>query len=117
MAADNDECAGHFAANSLGQSNRPVPLRREIALKSDNVRIERATQREAVLFAVDPQIEDGALVAVLLDAGRDADRPQRLDKREHLQAKDAAHSIPGFGGLLDVVDSVLFAAPVPGPTY
>jgi phosphatidate cytidylyltransferase len=28
------------------------------------------------------------------------------------QVKDASQSIPGFGGVLDVVDSVLFAAPV-----
>jgi phosphatidate cytidylyltransferase len=29
-----------------------------------------------------------------------------------VQAKDASRSIPGFGGLLDVMDSILFAAPV-----
>jgi phosphatidate cytidylyltransferase len=36
---------------------------------------------------------------------------ESLIKRD-CQTKDAAKSIPGFGGLLDVVDSVLFAAPV-----
>jgi phosphatidate cytidylyltransferase len=39
------------------------------------------------------------------------DLAESLIKRD-AQAKDAATSIPGFGGLLDVVDSVLFAAPV-----
>jgi phosphatidate cytidylyltransferase len=36
---------------------------------------------------------------------------ESLVKRD-CQAKDASQSIPGFGGVLDVVDSVLFAAPV-----
>jgi phosphatidate cytidylyltransferase len=33
-----------------------------------------------------------------------------IKRRAH--AKDASASVPGFGGVLDVVDSVLFAAPV-----
>ena len=39
------------------------------------------------------------------------DLAESLIKRDR-QTKDAAQSIPGFGGLLDVVDSILFAAPV-----
>jgi phosphatidate cytidylyltransferase len=39
------------------------------------------------------------------------DLAESLIKRD-CQTKDAAGSIPGFGGLLDVIDSVLFAAPV-----
>jgi phosphatidate cytidylyltransferase len=39
------------------------------------------------------------------------DLAESLIKRD-AHAKDAAAAIPGFGGLLDVVDSVLFAAPV-----
>ena len=39
------------------------------------------------------------------------DLAESLIKRDG-QAKDAAKSLPGFGGLLDVIDSVLFAAPV-----
>ena len=37
--------------------------------------------------------------------------PSRSIKRD-CQTKDASQSVPGFGGVLDVVDSVLFAAPV-----
>jgi phosphatidate cytidylyltransferase len=44
-------------------------------------------------------------------AGVLGDLAESLVKRD-CQTKDASHSIPGFGGLLDVVDSVLFAAPV-----
>jgi phosphatidate cytidylyltransferase len=44
-------------------------------------------------------------------AGVLGDLAESLVKRD-CQQKDASHSIPGFGGVLDVVDSVLFAAPV-----
>jgi phosphatidate cytidylyltransferase len=44
-------------------------------------------------------------------AGVLGDLAESLIKRDAL-AKDAARSIPGFGGLLDVIDSVLFAGPV-----
>lgn len=55
---------------------------------------------EATLF--------GLLVGV---AGVLGDLAESLIKRDG-QQKDAARSIPGFGGVLDVIDSVLFAAPV-----
>lgn len=44
-------------------------------------------------------------------AGILGDLAESLLKRDY-GAKDASKSIPGFGGVLDVVDSVLFAAPV-----
>jgi phosphatidate cytidylyltransferase len=44
-------------------------------------------------------------------AGVLGDLAESLIKRD-CQTKDASKSIPGFGGVLDVVDSVLFAAPV-----
>jgi phosphatidate cytidylyltransferase len=55
---------------------------------------------EAVIF--------GVIVSVVGILG---DLAESLIKRD-AGAKDAATSIPGFGGLLDVVDSVLFSAPV-----
>jgi phosphatidate cytidylyltransferase len=39
------------------------------------------------------------------------DLAESLIKRDG-QTKDASRSIPGFGGLLDVIDSILFAGPV-----
>jgi phosphatidate cytidylyltransferase len=44
-------------------------------------------------------------------AGIAGDLAESLIKRD-LQTKDASHTVPGFGGVLDVVDSLLFAAPV-----
>ncbi len=44
-------------------------------------------------------------------AGVLGDLAESLIKRD-CGAKDASHVVPGFGGILDVVDSVLFAAPV-----
>lgn len=43
--------------------------------------------------------------------GMFGDLAESLIKREG-QRKDASQSVPGFGGVLDVIDSVLFAAPV-----
>jgi phosphatidate cytidylyltransferase len=51
------------------------------------------------------------LGAALAVAGIFGDLAESLIKREAGQ-KDASQVMPGFGGVLDVVDSVLFAAPV-----
>jgi phosphatidate cytidylyltransferase len=56
-------------------------------------------------------LEAAAFGLVVGIAGVLGDLAESLIKRD-CQTKDAAKSIPGFGGLLDVVDSVLFAAPV-----
>lgn len=53
-----------------------------------------------------------SLVGLVLGvAGVLGDLAESLIKRDGGQ-KDASHSVPGFGGILDVVDSILFAAPV-----
>jgi phosphatidate cytidylyltransferase len=44
-------------------------------------------------------------------AGVLGDLAESLVKRD-CQKKDASQTVPGFGGVLDIVDSVLFAAPV-----
>ena len=44
-------------------------------------------------------------------AGMLGDLAESMIKRD-CQQKDASQIVPGFGGVLDVVDSVIFAAPV-----
>ena len=56
-------------------------------------------------------LEAAAFGVIVGIAGVLGDLAESLIKRD-CQTKDAAKSIPGFGGLLDVLDSVLFAAPV-----
>ncbi len=46
-------------------------------------------------------------------AGMLGDLAESLIKRD-CQSKDASHAVPGFGGVLDVVDAVIFAA---APAY
>jgi phosphatidate cytidylyltransferase len=55
--------------------------------------------------------EAAAFGLVVGVAGVLGDLAESLIKRD-CGTKDASKSIPGFGGVLDVVDSVLFAAPV-----
>ena len=90
VAADDDERAGILALDALGQPHRAITLRREVALQSDHVRREFLHEPEAVLFAVDAQVEHLALVSLGFETRGDADRAERLDEREHLQAEDSA---------------------------
>ena len=55
--------------------------------------------------------EAGAFGLVVGIAGVLGDLAESLIKRDAL-AKDASRSVPGFGGVLDVIDSILFAGPV-----
>lgn len=69
-----------------------------------------------ILHAVGPVFRFGWIEAVAFGAvfsvvGILGDLAESMVKRDG-RMKDAAGTIPGFGGALDVVDSVLFAAPV-----
>jgi phosphatidate cytidylyltransferase len=59
-------------------------------------------------FWIAKAIAFGFVVAIM---GMLGDLAESLIKREG-QKKDASQAVPGFGGVLDVIDSLLFAAPV-----
>jgi phosphatidate cytidylyltransferase len=61
-----------------------------------------------VLANVGSEIGFGLSVGV---AGMLGDLAESLIKRD-VRQKDASQAVPGFGGVLDVVDAILFAAPV-----
>jgi phosphatidate cytidylyltransferase len=64
----------------------------------------------AAVLRQDLLLEIGFGLSVGL-AGMLGDLAESLIKRD-CQSKDASHAVPGFGGVLDVVDAVIFAAPV-----
>jgi phosphatidate cytidylyltransferase len=72
-----------------------------------------------VAFAIDrlgPVIPGGALGTVAFGltvglAGMFGDLAESLVKRD-CKRKDASQIVPGFGGVLDVVDAIVFAAPL-----
>jgi phosphatidate cytidylyltransferase len=59
------------------------------------------------IMAPGPALVFGACMAV---AGQLSDLAESMLKRDARQ-KDSSNRVPGFGGILDVVDSLLFAAP------
>lgn len=87
-----------FAGGMLGSVLVAVGL--SFAVPEGSVSVFPGGIWEAVAF--------GLVVGV---AGVLGDLAESLIKRD-CHTKDASKSIPGFGGLLDVVDSVLFAAPI-----
>ncbi len=59
------------------------------------------------IMAVGPALAFGGCMAVI---GQLSDLAESMLKRD-AQQKDSSNRVPGFGGILDVVDSLLFAAP------
>jgi hypothetical protein len=90
MSTDDHHGPRQLAFDPLREADGAIALRGEVALQSDNIRLEAATRFESGFFAVDAEIEDFALVTVSFETGGDADRAERLDECEHLEPEDAA---------------------------
>ena len=90
VAADHDLGVGELLAHPAQQAQRAVALGREVALEADHLGRERLGLGQARLEAVDPQVDDLALVARDLEPAGDALEPERLDERDHLEPEDAA---------------------------
>jgi len=71
-------------------------------------RYQYPTQRDLFGQGIGEAILFGLLVGIAAVLG---DLAESLIKRDML-AKDASNSVPGYGGILDVIDSVIFAGPV-----
>jgi phosphatidate cytidylyltransferase len=75
-----------------------------------------AVATAAVVSSLGPVFRHGIGHAIVFGlavgaAGVYGDLAESMIKRD-AQSKDASRAVPGFGGVLDVIDSVLFAAPV-----
>jgi phosphatidate cytidylyltransferase len=67
--------------------------------------------RHAIVLGLPGWLATFLMGAVVGVAGMLGDLMESLIKRD-LQQKDASATLPGFGGLLDVFDSILFSVPV-----
>ncbi len=90
VAAYDDERARHDLLDAPGQTYGPVALGGEVALQADDVGVPPRTVGQTLLLAVDAHVDDQALMAVALEAGRHANRAEGLDEGQHLQTEDAA---------------------------
>lgn len=72
------------------------------------VGIDRLGHAPVLHGRIEWEVGFGLVVGV---AGMLGDLAESLVKRD-CEQKDASHAVPGFGGVLDVVDAVIFAAPV-----
>jgi len=113
FAAKTGDIAAYFVGKSIG--------RRKLApMVSPNKTVAGAVAGLAVSIAVGTAVAMASgilplpqamavsgMIGVLAQLG---DLSESVLKRD-LNAKDASASVPGFGGVLDILDSFLFAAP------
>jgi phosphatidate cytidylyltransferase len=110
------DIAAYFAGRALGQHLMSPVLSPKKTIEGAIGGVIGASLFAMAVQLVEPVAWGGVLSAAILGAllgvvGIFGDLAESLLKRD-AKAKDASTTVPGFGGVLDVIDSILFCAPV-----
>jgi phosphatidate cytidylyltransferase len=110
------DIAAYFSGRALGQHLLSPVLSPKKTIEGAIGGIVGTTLFAIVVQLIEPVARGGVLSAAILGAvlgvvGIFGDLAESLLKRD-AKAKDASQTVPGFGGVLDVIDSILFCAPV-----
>jgi phosphatidate cytidylyltransferase len=110
------DIAAYFTGRALGQHLMSPVLSPKKTIEGAIGGVVGATLFATIVQLVEPVARGGVLSAAILGGllgvvGIFGDLAESLLKRD-AKAKDASQTVPGFGGVLDVIDSILFCAPV-----
>ena len=110
------DIAAYFTGRAIGQHPMSPVLSPKKTIEGAIGGVVGASLFALLVQLIEPVALGGVLSAMLLGAllgvvGIFGDLAESLLKRD-AKAKDASQAVPGFGGVLDVIDSILFCAPV-----
>ena len=110
------DTGAYFTGRLLGRHKMAPVLSPKKTLEGAAGGLALAVVTAIVIDQIAPVLAGGLMAAAGFGltvglAGLFGDLAESLIKRD-CQAKDASAVMPGFGGVLDVVDSIVFAAPV-----
>jgi phosphatidate cytidylyltransferase len=110
------DIAAYFTGRAVGQHLMSPVLSPKKTIEGAAGGIAGATLFAIAIQLIEPVARGGVLSIAILGAllgvvGIFGDLAESLLKRD-ARAKDASQAVPGFGGILDVIDSILFCAPV-----
>ena len=110
------DIAAYFTGRAVGQHLMSPVLSPNKTIEGAAGGIVGATLFAIAIQLIEPVARGGVLSIAILGAilgvvGIFGDLAESLLKRD-ARAKDASQAVPGFGGILDVIDSILFCAPI-----
>jgi phosphatidate cytidylyltransferase len=110
------DTGAYFTGRLIGRHKMAPVLSPKKTLEGAGGGLALAVVTAIVINQLGPALTGGILAEVGFGltvglTGMIGDLAESLIKRD-CQAKDASQVMPGFGGVLDVVDSIVFAAPV-----
>jgi phosphatidate cytidylyltransferase len=110
------DTGAYFTGRLIGRHKMAPVLSPKKTLEGAVGGLVLAAVTAAVINQLGPALAGGILAEIGFGltvglTGMFGDLAESLIKRD-CQAKDASQVMPGFGGVLDVVDSIVFAAPV-----